>query len=116
MKLRIVFSLMLVGAMLSRAQAQTPVRIVAKDAFVYVKMTKEMLGGNIEVRDSVGHVVNTKTIDHRKMYLDLFDLGVGKYGVTVKHNDLVVEFTYIVESLEMHAKRKHHQANNKWGV
>jgi hypothetical protein len=107
-KNQIVFILALIVTSFSTAHAQKHVRIIAKDAFLYVRMTKEMLGGNIEVRDSSGQVVSTKSIDHRKMYMDLFELADGKYNVTVKHDNLIIEFSYTVESPQLHAKRKHH--------
>jgi hypothetical protein len=112
MKYRFVFLCVMMLASLSTAFAHTPVRIIAKDAFIYVRMTKEMLGGNIQVRDSTGHVVSTKSIDNCKMYLDLFELADGKYNVTVQHNDLVVEFSYTVESPQLHARRKHELRGN----
>ena len=108
MKFRFVLFLMVAMASLSTANARTPIKVIATDAFIYVKMTDQMLGGSIEVRDSSGLVVSTKSIDHRKMYLDLFELADGTYNVRVKHNDLVVEFSYTVESPQLHAKRKHH--------
>lgn len=108
MKFRIALLCTMLFMALSTSHARTPLRVVAKDAFLYVKMTKQMLGGNIEVRDSTGQVVSTKNIDHRKMYLDLFELADGKYNVIVKHDDIFVEFSYEVESAAVHAKRKHH--------
>ena len=66
-----------------------------------------MLGGTIEVRDSTGHVVITKSIDHRTMYLDFFQLADGKYVITLRHNSVSVETCYTLEPPPVHARRKH---------
>lgn len=111
MKFRLIFFLMFVAAF-SSAHAQTPVKIIARDAFVYVKTNKVMLGGDIQVRDSVGNVISSKRIDQCKMYLDLFELRDGNYNVTVQHHGVVFQFTYTVESPKLHVRRKHPRQSN----
>lgn len=107
MKNKIAFLFLMTLASLSTANAQTPFKAIAKDAFIYLKMNKELLGGSIQIQDTTGHVINTIAIDNRKVYLDFFDLADGKYKVTLKHDDLVVEFFYAVDSSRHHLKRKH---------
>lgn len=91
----------------SSAFARTPLRAMAKDAFLYIKMPKELLGGNIQVQDTAGHVISTMAIDHRKVYLDFFKFADGKYKVILTHDDMHIEFIYAVESAKHSTKRKH---------
>jgi hypothetical protein len=105
MKFKIAFLILMTIATLS--SARTPFRAIAKDAFIYMKMPKELLGGNIQVKDTAGNVVNTIAIDHRKVYLDFFELADGRYKVTLKHDDMLIEFIYSVDSTRHHSKRKH---------
>jgi hypothetical protein len=106
MKTRIILFCLMTFALLSIAHAKTPFKAIAKDAFVYIKMPKEMMGGNIEVRDSTGQVIKTINIDHRKIYVDLFEFGNGMYKVTLSHNDFVITFNCTVETSQQHAKHK----------
>ena len=96
---------------LSIAQARTPVRVTASDGFLYFKMSRQMCGGTIEVRDSTGEVVDVRKIDHRHLYVDLFENADGKYNVKINSGDTVLEFTCTVESSELHARRKHQHSN-----
>jgi hypothetical protein len=105
MKFKIAFLILMTIATVS--SARTPFRAIAKDAFIYMKMPKKLLGGNIEVKDTTGKVVSTMAIDHRKLYLDFFELADGKYKVTMTHDDMVIEFIYAVDSTRHHGKRKH---------
>ena len=70
-----------------------------------------MCGGTIEVRDSTGEVVALRKIDHRHVYVDLFDKADGKYSVKIRTGETMLEFTCTIESRELHTKRKHHYIN-----
>jgi hypothetical protein len=96
---------------LTMTQARTPVKVRASDGFIYFKVSKQMCGGTIEVRDSTGEVIRVRKIDHRHLYVDLFENADGKYNVKIWSGDTVLEFTCTLASREIHARQKHHDSH-----
>jgi hypothetical protein len=105
MKIRLLLSCLLTWAVLTTAQAHTPFKVIARDAFIHIKVPRELMGASIQLRDSSGQVVKTIRVDHQKVRFDLFELRDGTYNVDLHHNDVVIQFSFVVESSERHGIR-----------
>jgi hypothetical protein len=106
-----ILILILLCAM-SHAFAGTPIRIhVSKDAFMYIKADKSMLGGEIQIHNSKGALVKTLVMDQCKFFVDFFDLEDGIYTITLHRADLLIEFAYSLEGMTHHVQPNspHHQ-------
>lgn len=104
MKIRLLLSCLLMWTVLTTAQAHTPFKVITRDAFIYIKVPRELMGASIQLRDSSGQVIKTIRVDHHKVHFDLFELGDGTYNVSLQHNDVVIQFSFVVESPERHRR------------
>jgi hypothetical protein len=105
MKYKIGFLFFITIGTISSAFARTPLWLRAKDASVYSEMFKDIPGGNLEVQDSSGYVLNRIAIGHYKVYPVVLTLAERKRRVRSNHEYLIVEFFYGVGATPTQNKR-----------
>jgi hypothetical protein len=95
MKKLILLGTLFIVTLGSVKATHTPVTIISTtDAFIYIKVSKAMIGGVLEIKNERDSVVETINVDHHKMYVDFYYKNSGKYKVCLKNKDIVVQFGY----------------------
>lgn len=77
------------------------VRSISSNIF-YFKVDKQYVGATIEIMDLNGNVLQSATINSRKIIIDFFYKMPGKYIIVIKKGDLSECFEY--ENLDMQVK------------
>lgn len=94
---KIVILAALVLSMSASAFAIKPatVKVVSRNCdLVYFKVSEDMIGADIAIHDSMGHVIHTTNITDKRVIVDFYAEPSGDYKIVVKKNDHIQEISY----------------------
>ncbi len=91
----IIAALVIVATSSAFASKPATVKVVSKSHdLVYLKVSEDMIGAEIEIQDWTGKVIHTVTVTDKKVILDFYAEPSGEYTVIVKKNDVTTEIQY----------------------
>ena len=86
-KLMILAALVLSVSSSVFAASPSPVKVISKSMdVVYLKVSCEMIGAEIEIHDWTGAVIHTVNVTEKKVLIDFYAEPSGEYTIVVKKN------------------------------
>lgn len=94
-KILLAFILLICHVSASLAVNHDPVKILsANSGILYLKFSKSIQGGTIQIKDENAKVVFSKSIDERRLIIDFYLYKPGKYTVTIMKDEFMETFGY----------------------
>ena len=101
----------LVFAVSASAFASKPssdVKVVSKSMdVVYMKVSNEMIGAEIEIQDSTGKVIYTTSVTEKKVLIDFYAEPSGEYTIKVKKDTKEESISYSKETVSQSELASH---------
>lgn len=86
-KLMIIAALVLSVSSSVFAASPSPVKVISKNMdVVYLKVSCEMIGAEIEIQDWTGKVIHSENVTDKKVLIDFYAEPSGEYTIVVKKN------------------------------